>query len=335
VNAFFVWTGINLLVAISVTARLIAFASSWPRLKIPLLIAILAWTPLQLTISHGQVGLLCTLALTEALFSLDAGKPRKAGCWLALGLMKPHLIAIPLLALLIWRCWATLAAFALTALVPLTLSFIKVGFWFGNYLRFLGEFYRKGGEFSFYPGAMQNWRGLVYALLKGNGTLTAELLLAALSIGSMALLIALCVDRRDGFSWRSRAFPPSGPWKEIFSIAILLGVLTSPHLYFHDWVVALPALIVLFFSTDSFATDGYGRKRLVVFQRWLIGLSPFVCFAVEFRIWPAESRIQLLPWYMGILTITAVFIFRRSGKSELLKASRPVPAGVSESASEL
>lgn len=329
VNAFFVWTGINLLVAAWVTVRLLGFASSLPQLRIPVLVAILSWMPLQLTISLGQMGMLSTLALIETLRSLLAQKPGKAGCWLALGLVKPHLIVVTVFALLVWRCWLTLASFAITGLVPLLLSFAKVGFWLGKYLRFLSEFYQKGREFSYYPLAMQNWRGLVYVLLGNTQSVAAYLLLGALSTASILLIVMLCDREARAAWWRpTRCFPAH--WKYVFSISILLGPLTSPYLYFHDWVIALPALIILFFATtDSDGEDKRGQQ-LAILLRWLIGLSPFVCFAVEFQIWPLRSRIQLLPWYMGLLTTVAVIFLRKSRETGFKPSIETRPIGETE-----
>lgn len=331
VNAFFVWTGINLLAAVWVTVRLVGFSSSLPQLKIPVLVAVLGWMPLQLTISMGQVGMLSTLALIETLLSLLAHKPWKAGCWLALGLVKPHLILIPVLTLLIWQCWPTLASFVVIGLVTLGLSFAKAGFWLGDYLRFLSEFYQKGKEFSYYPFAMQNWRGLVYALLRTNQSVAAYLLLGALSAASIVLVVMLCARRKDHAVWwrRTRSFPSH--WKQVFSISILLGPLVSPYLYFHDWVIALPALIILFLATVNSGGEDKPGQRLAIFLRWLIALSPFVCFAVEFQIWPSASRIQLMPWYMGLLTTVAYFFLRNSCKTGLEPTSSPTSIGHAES----
>jgi hypothetical protein len=141
----------------------------------------------------------------------------------------------------------------------------------------------------------------------------------------------LCVCREDRAVWwrATRNFPAH--WRNVFSISILLGPLTSPYLYFHDWVVALPALIILFLATANPGGEGNAGQRLAIFLRWLIGLSPFVCFAVEFQIWPAGSRIQLLPWYMGLLTTIAVFFLRKSHETGSKTASGPMLVGEAES----
>jgi hypothetical protein len=96
-------------------------------------------------------------------------------------------------------------------------------------------------------------------------------------------------------------------WQARFGAAIVMGILVSPYLYLHDWVLAAPAFIALFHFAGSL------RARAGTALVWLIGLSPFVCFATQFGIWPQSSHIQLVPWYMGLLVVLAVSALGRKG----------------------
>jgi hypothetical protein len=308
IKAFLVWTALNFLAALWLARRLVCCFGLPPRLRVPLLVAFGAWVPLQLTLSHGQMGLLSAVALTESVLSLDAGKQWKAGLWLALGLVKPQLIAFPLLALVLWRCWTALASFSAALLLLLAVSIGKLGFWVNDYVRFLIAFNRSGKELSLYPAAMQNWRGLISALV-GTGS-GANLLLACLTIASVVLVAIVCTERRDGSSRLPAPGSLPALWKERFAIAILLGALTSPYLYFHDWVIAIPALSLLLTSAEWQPADG--RRSPVAFLIWLIAFSPFVFFAAQFGVWPTGSPIKIVPWYMGLLTLAAIVGLRRT-----------------------
>ena len=313
-RAFLVWTGINLLATAWTAKQLLGYGATSPRQRAALLVAFLIWTPLQLTLVGGQFGLVCTLGLAQMMLSLQAGKPSRAGCWLVLGLLKPHLLVFPLLALWLWRCWRTLASFLLSTALVFGISFAKLGFWIPAYLRFLANFSSMGRELSLWPTAMQNWRGLVAVLLGNDTSLAAHAWLTALSIASLVLLVAVCR--------RSQSVLPGGPslprdWQARFAVAVLLGLLVSPYLYLHDWVFAAPALVVLFhFASDRHSRAANGRDRWGAALAWLIGLAPFVCFAAQFGIWPL-SRIQLVPWYMGLLVGAALVL----QKPEILASS--------------
>lgn len=306
IKAFFIWTGINVVISGCLIRRLLQHAHAFPGQRTAFLVAFLAWVPLQLTLSQGQMGLVCTLALGEAMISLESRKQWKAGCWLALGLVKPQLIVFPLLALLLLRSWRTVAAFmtALFVLVAATLG--KVGFWLPEYLRFLATFNRSGKEWSLYPMAMENWRGLIHVMLGTSASVTAYSLLSALSVVSVLTVVLVCWGHH--IVPAALPHPPYSPteWKARFSISTLIGLLASPYLYFHDWVVAFPALVVLFLAASEWSRQRDRFHWLAPAILWLIALSPFICFAAQFGVWPMTTHIQLVPWYMGFLTLITV-----------------------------
>jgi hypothetical protein len=312
-KAFLFWAVLNFVITAWIARRLIWDRFVTPRLRLAVLIAFLTWVPLQLTLSHSQMGLLCALGFTEALSLLEARKFWQAGCWLALGLMKPQLMVLPLLSLVLWRCWRTLASFATVVLIVLGLSFAKLGLWIPAYLRFLAVFNRGGAHVSVYPTAMQNWRGLVSLLLGTDTGLVAQWFLALLTIASIGLAVFASSPGSSSNSPSPSGLPPD--WQARFAVAICLGILASPYLYGHDWVIALPALIVLFSQAERLSSVFDRGQRAPAILGWLIAIAPFVSFAVQFRVWPQSTRIQLLPLYMGVL----------SGIATLVLRSRPAP----------
>jgi hypothetical protein len=283
--------------------------------RIGILVAVLAWVPLQLTVGHGQLGLLCALGFTMAVLSLRKNQQVTAGLWLALVLLKPQILILPLMTLFLWRCWRTLAALTSVALLMAGISFIKLGFWVGAYLRFIAEFSQKGVGVSLYPAAMQNWRGFIASLFRSDTGDVARLCLTALIIGTV--LLVFLVSRRQGDnSGETSGHALPGDWESRFSIAILAGILASPYLYAHDWVIALPALLLLFqrqSCTPLASADQMQRMSRGLL--WMIGLSPFVCFAAQFDLSAMKSPISVVPLYMGLLIVLAFLILRRAGQS--------------------
>jgi hypothetical protein len=312
-TALAIWTGINISLAGITCATLLRLGSAWTE-RFALLAFALAWVPLHLTIIQGQLGLLTALGITGAIISIRNNRHVQAGFWLALGVFKPQLLVFPLVILAMWRRGRALVSF-FAALAALTgISFAKFGFWPPNYFTFLREYSRLSEQASLYPSAMQNWRGMVFALLKTD-TSTASLSLTLIfSLGSLVLLLWLCAN--PGQNTRSTSDPKRIPvWEPRFAMAILLGALSSPHLYLHDWVVAIPALSILLFSVGPISPDRSGRAI-----RWLIGLSPFAALAAQFNLLPGLSFIQLVPWYMALIVVAAFSDLRKNTKNTALGA---------------
>lgn len=304
-TALLVWTSVNLAAAFWTAKLLIEYLPDPTFERLAWAVAFLAWIPLQLTLIQGQLGLICTLAITGTCVALRKGNQVHAGCWLALGLLKPQLIVFPVLALVIWQYWRAVFVFAIALAAMLGASFARLGFWIPGYMRFILDYNRLGSKVALYPVAMQNWRGLVFAVFKSDASLASHLVLAALTLASLIVAIVIYSAARPP---RLR-LPHTNffRWEPAFAIGILLGTLSSPHLYLHDWVVALPAMTILLCAAKEFVSSENIRQRkpatLVV---WLIGLAPFLAFAVQFGIWPTQSYIQLLPWYMAGLAAIAM-----------------------------
>jgi len=254
---------------------------------------------LQLTLWQNQLGLFPTLGIVQAILALRSNRPVRAGCWMLAGLLKPQLIAFPLLALLLWRAWSALWPFFVGLSALLGASFSSLGWWIPRYISFLREYNRGGSSVSLWPVAMQNWRGLAYALfpLEGGAYWLLLVLLAGLSL---AAVFVLCFDDDKKFRTGGFAFGESREMR--FVIIVLLGILTSPHLYLHDWVLFAPVGITLWKQLCRRVTPqvagGAPQIRLV-----LLAGSPLVFWLSHFG--PVRGPLQLVPCYMGFLTVIA------------------------------
>jgi hypothetical protein len=262
--------------------------------------------PLHLTLLQNQLGLFPALGILEAALALHDRKAVKAGCWLLLGILKPQLILFPLLALFLWRCWRTLLPFFLGCAAVFAVSVSVTGWWVPTYLAFLRAYNRAGPSMSLYPEAMHNWRGLASVVFRMAHPTASRMLIVALTSLSILATVILC--RYFG----GKASPGTGTevWEPRFALVVLLGILSSPHLYLHDWVVFVPAALLLQrWARSSHVVDGSGPRRAFF---WLLAGSPFVFTFSHFIGWSPGGLIQWVPWYMGALACVGLILLRES-----------------------
>jgi Glycosyltransferase family 87 len=294
---------VNALIAVRIAWILATRFSDSPRERLTLLFGFLALVPLHLTLLQNQLGLFPALGILEAALSFQDRKPVKAGCWLLLGIMKPQLIVFPLLALILWQCWRALLPFVVGCATVLAVSVSIVGWWVPDYLSFLGAYNRAGHRMSLYPQAMQNWRGLASVLFRTACPTASQTLIVSLTLLSVLATIFVCryLSGKNGPESREQA------WEAPFALIVLLGILSSPHLYSHDWVVLVPAAVYLQRWARSGGAPGGGLRR--VFS-WLLAGSPFVFTFSHFIGWSPGGLIQWIPWYMGALAGVGIVLLR-------------------------
>jgi hypothetical protein len=311
-SALKVWFLVNLTAVFWSAIRLARFFGCTGFQLVAVLVIFLAWPPLQLTLIQGQMGLMPTVGFTEALIALCAGREWRAGCWLSLGLLKPQMILLPLLWFALRRSWRVLVPFAAIGAGAAGISFAAVGFWIPQYLHFLAEYNHRGAELALYPIAMQNWRGLAFWLFGnegGWGSRVLVLLLTGLSVLALVFLIYCSGPESDSESRHSIV------GQEVpFMIVIVLGLLSSPHLYAHDWVAALPSGFVLWSFARKSYLDGIGLNgtgsnmasaQASAALLWLIGLAPLMFFIRQF-LWA-----PIIPVYGFVLVCVALLAWSK------------------------
>jgi hypothetical protein len=301
-TAYLLWFGINLAAAVWTIQQLCRmFASSLGTRSV--IFACLSWLPLQLTLFQGQLSLLPTLGVVKAMGALEEGSSWRAGAWLSLGLVKPQLVFFPLLALLVWGCWRGLLVVAAAGSAVMTGSIIVLGFWVPEYLRFLGEYTQRGPALALYPKAMQNWRGLVTSVVGVETGWAVLCLIAALSAVSVMLAVILVRGRSPIAAHRE------GPnvWEPRYAVLLVLGMLSSPHSYMHDWVLALPAGMALWRFGLEFGELWWSKWLL-----WMLAFAPVVFLITDFtRRWFLEPTV---PVYVSVLIMVACLGFRNAQK---------------------
>jgi hypothetical protein len=304
-HAVVVLLSINALIALRMAWLVATRFTNSDNDRLALLFALLAFVPLHLTLLQNQLGLFPALGILEAMVAFRDRRPVRAGCWVLLGILKPQLILLPLLALLVARCWKALTPFLVGALGGFVISLFVAGWWVPRYLSFLVTYNRTGWGVSLYPQAMQNWRGLAYVLFYPGHPLASRVLLGVLSVISVAAVIMIC--GRSTKPAKGNGFYPHR--EAAFAIAVLLGVLTSPHEYLHDWIVFVPAAAVLQQWWRSLPVQSGWRQWTF---SWLLAGSPFILVYSHFIGWSPNGLIQWVPWYMGSLAVLAILALKRA-----------------------
>lgn len=228
--AYTLWLALSL----SVLATFIVITARYARLErgpaVLYALAIVSFLPAFVCLVHGQTSILLLGLFTVALFALRAGREGAAGVALGLALIKPPFVLPILLVLVLERRQRALIAFGATALalavapLPVLGSAADI-----SYLQVLRLASGWTDQFGYAPQLSISLSGLAGALLPrtASSALTLMLDLAVLA------LLAVAIRRRPTIDLS-------------YSLALLCGLLISPHVLVHDLVIAtLPAAAVI------------------------------------------------------------------------------------------
>lgn len=273
-TAYGIWTTLGFgLMAVSVwlLSRLLA-----PTRRLDFLLLVLAFAPLYLAAWQGQTTFLTLALLSAALVGLRRGADLTAGVCLGLGLVKPQLVLLPIL-LLVWRRQRrAVLGFVGVAILLVSWSVAVVG-WPG-----LMEVTRlvlasAGGQITaaIHPQDMPTLRGVFYPF--GAVWRIVWLFVTTLLVSFLLWL------------WRTR------PQLEAqFAAAVVVNLLITPHLYFHDVGLAvLPIAILL--------NAQWSRRDHTV--AWAIGLSPLslLMWLVLRSVVPVVANLLVVIWMLWLL----------------------------------
>jgi len=219
------------------------FADRGPELTLVERLAVMASSlyPMFATLMQGQDSFVILLAYVLTFLNLKSRRDFRAGCWLALGLLKPQLVVPFVLIFLLKKRWSFVSGFTCVGGILLVLSAAIVGIKPLAQYAFLllnmnGD--RTRETFHIYPGMMPNVRGLFHLLLSG-------------SISPIALNISILVVSLALMIWavqnlKTLSDPDNDRFDLEFSLAVVVTLLVSYHLLLHDLsVLALPAFLVL------------------------------------------------------------------------------------------
>jgi hypothetical protein len=285
-GAYLVWCLLNA-GFLAVVARLLAPQVLPHRDWRVLLVLFFLFVPVLLNFLQGQDSLLLLLLLSLAFAALQREKEFTAGCLLASGLFKFHLV-VPLVLVLLARPIARrekrlatgfLCAGALWIGISAAVSGWGFLLAYPRFLLRLGSLPLAG----IHPEEMANLRGLVSLF-----SLPPPARYALILVGSLAVLsVAILGERQAKKDW--------GPTSELaFANAVSAGVLVGYHLSPHDLSVLLLPMALILHSLQRTQGNLTGMTR----SRWVAGLAIAVAAILvlpPFQLWLlAEHRYAWL-----------------------------------------
>jgi len=236
-QAYFLWTAINLGIAVWVPfllrqhVRDLRPVSSWLLALLPL-----AFTPIFFALVQGQDSVLLLLLYSLAYLALQKGADLRAGCWLALGLFKPHLV-IPFVIILFFRGRRKVAwGFSWIAAVLLVVSVAIVGW--RKLIRYPGYIWwleQHTGRGLVLPRDTPNLRGLVEGFT--SRLMPASVALLVIVLTSVAIVIWAGKGGRPEKNERIRDL--------VFCQALVATFLVSYHAFAYDLAVMLLPIALL------------------------------------------------------------------------------------------
>ncbi len=246
------------------------------------LVIFLTFGPATTCLLLGQDSMLILFIYTLAFVLLQRGAGWRAGCVLACGLFKFHLV-IPFAAiLLLRRKWTAVGGFAavgsLLVLLSLAISGWRALIAYPRLLLFNTTYQQIAG---FAPEYMPNIRGILNLLSRGMlPRPILSLLLAGLSVGALWWTAKSWRDDQLGLS---------------FSAAALATLLVSYHLYNYDLtLLLLPIGIVC---------GELARRGRLLASPWALTLSLIILFV------PPLHRLLLLHGAYALMFLPVVTLF--------------------------
>lgn len=298
---------IGLLIAVAkLLGRYVLAGHSWR----VVLLFFLTFVPLLLDFIHGQDSVVLLLILVSTLVALRNRQEFAAGCLLACGLFKPHLVLPVLVALLPSAGKKLLTGFASVSIALLLLS-VSICGWdvLAAYPRFVWQSQRLPLA-GIHPEQMANLRGLVVRLFPHRAPIDLGLTL----IGSLLVLGLAAHGRSTAEKWAKGSADLS------FANVVIAATLVGYHLSPHDLTVLLLPLTLIF--NYVLVTTGIPTRVRLLFGATLaiVFLPPLDLFLVREHLYAfASVPIIALFW------LTHAEISRSAASGEMEKPSaRPL-----------
>jgi len=287
--AYVFWLVLNLGVVIALTLFLrrqvapLRESPAW----LPMLVA-LAFVPVFLALLQGQDSILLLLFYSLAYIALRDGNDLRAGCWLGLGLIKPHLVLpFVILALLRGKYKVGVGFFLVTAAL-LLVSLGVVG-WSGfqHYPGYLWELEQHTGRGLVQARDNPNLRGLVEGF--GSGFAPPAVIVSVIAILSAGLMVGVIVRGKIASGGRTADL--------FFCQAVIVSVLVSYHAFAYDLSVLL---LPIFLLMTEWSEGAPGVARWALFGPGMLLLFGPI-FPLLWLRWHALSlmAIVLLVWMWG------------------------------------
>lgn len=264
-TAYFLWTGINFGVFIyllHVIFDLLPVKHFSTKSIIGL--STLAFYPIWITITIGQVSLFITLAFLAAFRSIQKKELFTAGCWLALLLIKPQYLLIPIIFLVWKKQWSILSGLIFFSIILTVISILTSGIsGLYNYFISLIPVFQMREFYSLAPDSMHTIRGLITLIVPEPKNLQTFLWLISdifLVLSGWYMLRKAKIGADSSISW---------------AIIILLSILISPYTNFQD----LSLIVAVFFIIWPIV---YERQKITSPLQISFALFYFLLYIDEF-----------------------------------------------------
>jgi hypothetical protein len=263
--------------------------------------------PVAFDLLQGQDSILVLLIFSLALASLQRGAEFRSGMFLALGLIKFHLVIPIFLVFLLRRKWNVVLGFVSTASVLFFISVWLVG-WGGvfAYPGYLLNLNRTSALGMIKPQSMPNFRGLISGLLAVDSLpkWTIWLLLTILGLGILFTARA----------WRIARVQDSRLTAAGFSLAIAVTIVTSYYAYSYDMILLLlPIVLLSGHFLDPSEINGWPKILFLACAATLL-FSPLYWLLI---MWFGQF------YWMGL--VVALFAVALMKTVEIWQSALPIP----------
>jgi hypothetical protein len=282
-SAFVLWAFLNLGMLISLTFILRPELHHLQGLPITFwMLAILGFFPIFFALLQGQDSILLLFLYTLAYLCLKKKRDVFAGCWLALGLFKPHLI-LPLICLLIVQgrkrvLYGFLPISAVLVLISIGIVGTEGMLSYPHYVLHLEDRMAQG---AILPSDMPNLRGVLYVLLHGKSYMLLTVLVSSVAVLFFA-------------AWRCRTGSDFFDLK--FSLASVATVLVSYHALGYDLsLLMLPILLIV--------NELLGKEKVSELSDFIIIAAIAVLFfsPIQFFLLMRSNLLALMGWAVLLL----------------------------------
>lgn len=198
--------------------------------RTPLFLLIFSWIPFWVAIMQGQFSLLLVLSLGASWYAYSKNHFFRAGLWLALLFVRPHLILVPAALLFISKKYKVLRGLA-AGVVSLIGCGLLVGGFNGLVQYFQTLFFvgNVGDAFALHPAFEPTIKSLLHTLY-GTSMVTIPILVIWFVVFAAFFLYMYRRNQKQVMSSYV-----------VWALIPLIGILSSPHTNYHD-------LSLLFFS---------------------------------------------------------------------------------------
>jgi Glycosyltransferase family 87 len=300
-HAVLLWTAGTLLLA---GLGFILLWRAYPRTltrsqSVAVALGLISSLPFYQTALHGQIAFLLLFGVCLLYAAIRRPSPKLSVPGLLILSLKPQLLLLPVILLVLQRRYRELLIAAAAGVVLLAAALAATGPNVpADYVRLLWASAHWENQNGVSPYGMFGWIGLVSDLFGGTLGTWGHLLVTGLDLCTYALVLWLILRGQ-----RRRADPAVS-----LSLAILGGLLTSPHFYAQDLALLVPVLWIVY--ARRLASDG--ATGALALGGWFI---PYVHFKL----------LQLTPLNVTTFYMLGLFVLL-AGNVDRRLTSRQAPS---------